>query len=162
MKKHSSLTIIISTTFGTTMSKKNLWIGWNYIVLDFWKHYTHKHPKSSLCTLHYMPWLVAIATCKNWQAMIVLLFCSFVIMNSKWACNPMAPLCKHSIISVKWKLNNLCKSPPITSTPILYAWLHKFAKPYMSKIFGQLNELHIYVRMYIYVYMTIFCFPSRI
>jgi hypothetical protein len=57
-------------------------------------------------------------------------------------------------------LNNLCKSPPIAFTPILYAWSGRFAKPYMNKVFGQLNKLHIC--MYVYVYMTIFFFPSRI
>jgi hypothetical protein len=61
----------------------------------------------------------------------------------------MAPLCKHSIVSAKWRLNNLCKFPPIASTPILYAWSCTFAKPYMSKVFGQLNELHICIHGHI-------------
>jgi hypothetical protein len=56
----------------------------------------------------------------------------------------MAPLCKHSIVSAKWRLNNLCESPPIASAPILYVWSCTFAKPYMNKVFGQLNELYIY------------------
>jgi hypothetical protein len=36
--------------------------------------------------------------------MTLSLFCSFVIMNSKWAFNPMAPQCKHSIINAKWRV----------------------------------------------------------
>jgi len=112
----------------------------------------HKDPKTSLCYLCYIPWLVVIATCNNWQAMTLSLFCSFVITNSKWAHNPMAPLCKHSIISAKWRLNNLCKSPSITSTPILYVWSSRFAKPCMNKVFGELNELYVYVCMYMYTW----------
>jgi hypothetical protein len=149
MTKHCSLTSKINITSSTIMSKNIFCIGWNYIIFNFWKHYTHKHPKISLCSLHYMPWLVAIATCNNRQVMALSLFCSFVIMKSKWACNPMAPLCKHSIVSAKWRLNNLCKSPPIAFIPVLYAWSHTFAKPYMREVFGQLNELHI--RMYVYI-----------
>jgi uroporphyrinogen-III decarboxylase len=162
MTKHYWLTSKISITSSTIMSNFFLCIGWNYIVLNFWKHYTHKHPKTSLCYLHYMPWLVAIAICNNWQAMTLSLFCSFMITNSKWAHNPMAVVCKHSIVSAKQRLNNLCKSPLIASAPILYVWSRTFAKPYMRKVFSQLNKLYIYVCMYIYVYMTIFCFPSRI
>jgi hypothetical protein len=154
MTKHYWLTSIINTTSSTIMSKFFLCIGWNYIVFNFWKHYTNKHPKISLCSLHYMPWLVAITTYNNWQAMTLSLFCSFVTTNSKWAHNPMEPLCKHSIISVRWRLNNLFKSPPIASTPILYAWLHTFAKPYMSKVFGQLNELCICICIHIHIFLS--------
>jgi len=134
------------------MSNFFLCIGWNYIVLNFWKHYTHKHPKTSLCYLHYMPWLVAIAICNNWQAMTLSLFCSFMITNSKWAHNLMAAVCKHSIVSAKQRLNNLCKFPHIASAPILYVWSRTFAKPYMRKVFSQLNKLYIYMYVCIYMY----------
>jgi hypothetical protein len=58
----------------------------------------------------------------------------------------MAPLCKHSIVNAKWRLN-LCKSPPIASAPIfMHSHAHLPNLTWARFLVNWTNYIYMYIK----------------